>query len=258
MKRLLLALLLLGAAMRAEAVDWTDIWYNFNQQGYGYNMVQSDAFIYVTFYVYDANGAPTWYGAGLNWNNVDSYTGTVYKAKGTFFGAQWNPADWAATPVGNATFTPSAVNNYEGMFSYTITNVGSAAQAIERQTLTTIATGGAYVGGQSGEYTGCTDPASSFSYVDTFNLTLTHLANGSATFEFAYPSLSCTLAGTYEQHGQYYLISNATYTCSDGLSTTARMSDVKATALGIEGQFFAAAVGGGCAESARFSGVLAQ
>ncbi len=52
-KRLLLALLLLGAAIRAEAIDWTDIWYNISQQGYGYNLVQSGdhGFIYVTFYL---------------------------------------------------------------------------------------------------------------------------------------------------------------------------------------------------------------
>jgi len=258
MKRILLAFLLLGAALRAEAVDWTDIWYNFDQQGYGYNLVQSDSFIYATFYVYDPNGAPTWYGAGLRWDDVDSYSGKVYKANGTFFGAPWNPANFVVTEAGTATFKPSAINNYEGRFSYTITNVGSVTnQPIQRQSLEPIATGGSYVGGQSGEYTGCTDTAGNYSYIDRFDLEVTHLANGSATFAFAYVgNLTCTLAGTYEQHGQYYLIPTATYVCSDGLDTTAKMSEIKATALGIEGRLFAPSVGGGCAEGASFAAVL--
>lgn len=257
MKRLLLAFLLLGAALRAEAIDWTDIWFNSAQQGYGYNLVQSDEFIYVTFYVYDSNGQPIWYGAGLTWNGVDSYTGKVYKANGTFFGAPWNPANFVVAEVGTATFKPSAINNWQATFSYTITNVGAAAQSIERQTLTAIATGGSYVGGQSGEYTGCTAAVDNFSYVDRFDLAVTHLADGNATFAFSYSGgLTCTLAGTYEQHGQYYLIANAAYTCSDGLNTTASMREIKATALGIEGRLFAPSVGSGCSESARFAGVL--
>ncbi len=258
MKRLLLALLLLGSAIRAEAANWTDIWFNFFQQGYGYNIVQSDGFLYVTFYVYDEFGFPTWYAAGLNWDGVDSYTGTVYEATGTFFGAPWIPGNFVATAVGTATFKPSAVNNWQANFSYAITGVGSVAESIQRQTLTSIATGGYYVGGQNGAYTGCSNPNDSYTYTDTFDLTLTHLAGGNATFEFTYPSLSCTLAGTYEQHGQYYLISNAAYTCSDGLETTASMSEIKATSLGIEGRFYAADVGGGCAESATFAGVFVE
>jgi hypothetical protein len=260
MKRLLLALLLFGAAVRADATDWTDIWFNSAQPGYGYNLVQSDDFIYVTFYIYDSTGAPTWYGAGLYWDGVDSYAGAVYSSRGTFFGAPWNPASFVVTPVGTAAFKPSAINNYRGTFSYTITGVGQVTnQPIERQTLTAIATGGDYVGGQSGAYTGCNAPVDDYTYTDHFDLTVTHLANNSATFEFSYVGgLSCTLVGTYQQNGSYYVVPGATYTCSDGLATTANLSEVKATSLGIEGRLFAPSVGAGCAESARFAAVLAQ
>ena len=68
--------------------------------------------------------------------------------------------------------------------------------------------------------------------------------------------LTCTLAGTYVQHGQYYEIPSATYTCNDGLNTTASVSEIKPTSLGIEGHYSASNVGGGCAENANFSAVF--
>jgi len=259
MKRLVLAILLFTATLRAEAVDWTDIWYNFAQQGYGYNIVQSGDFLYVTFYVYDQSGKPTWYAAGLNWNGVDSYTGTVYAATGTFFGAPWDPLQFIVSAVGNATFKPSTTNNWQAMFNYNITGVGSVAESIERQPLTAIPTGGDYIGGQTGAYIGCTNPNDDYPYLDTFELTVTHMQNGHATFDFAYEgTLACTLDGNYEQHGQYYTINNASYTCSDGLSTTAQVTEIKATSLGIEGHIQAADVGGGCAEDAFFAGAWIQ
>ena len=86
-----------------------------------------------------------------------------------------------------------------------------------------------------------------------------HAANGSATFTITYSGgLTCTFAGTYQQNGQYYRIANASYTCSDGLDTTATMSEIKATSLGIEGRYFAPSVGDGCTENATFSAVLVQ
>jgi hypothetical protein len=260
MKRVLLAVLLLGAAVRAYAVDWTDIWNNPAQPNYGYNLVQSDNFIFVTFYVYGPSGAPIWLVAGLTLDAAGNYTGNLYAANGTFFGAPWNAAAYADRQVGTALFQPSAANNYQGTISYTSTDaqvgVGSSTVAIERQTLTAIPTGGDYVGGQTGAYTGCTAEAHNFGYTDKFDLTVTHLAGGGATFVFSYISgLTCTLAGTYVQHGQYYDIPSASYECNDGLSTTAAMSEIKPTSLGIEGRYAAPNAGGGCAENANFAAV---
>lgn len=259
MKRVLLAVLLLGAAIRAEAIDWTDIWFNSLQPGYGYNLVQSDSFMFITFFIFDAAGAPVWYSAETRWDGTDSYKGPVYKSTGTFFGAPWVPANSKADEVGTATFKPSAANNYQGTLSYTVTGVGSAVHTLERQRLTSIATGGSYVGGQSGAYDGCTAAAANGPYIDRFDLTVTHLVDGSATLSFVYANnLACTLAGKYEQHGQYYLIRDAAYKCSDGLDTTAQVTEIKATALGYEGRYVAPNVGGACAERATFAAVLVQ
>jgi len=261
-KQLSLAVLLVGAAMRAAAADFTDIWYNPLQPGYGYNIVQSDdggghPFIFVTFFIFDSNNNPTWYTAELTWNGVDAFTGGVYKSRGTFFGSPWKPAENSIAAVGNATFRPSASNNYQGLFAYTVTGVGSASHSLARQTLTVNATGGSYTGSQAGTYSGCTAAAQNSSYTDFHSLVITHNPSGNVTYAFTYKSgVSCTLAGTYEQHGRYYLIPNAAYTCSDGLATTATVKEIKVTVYGIEGFISAPAVGGGCTENAAFTGVL--
>ena len=75
-------------------------------------------------------------------------------------------------------------------------------------------------------------------------------------FSFRNGALTCTLAGTIVQHGSLQSIDNATYQCSDGLNTHASVYNLRATPLGIEGQFTAPAVGGDCREDARFSGTL--
>jgi hypothetical protein len=87
---------------------------------------------------------------------------------------------------------------------------------------------------------------------------VTHLTDGSITFAFVYPdymNYTCTFSGTLVQLGQLYSVAAATYQCNDGRNTTAAMTEIKATAQGIEGRF-SASYGGTCREDAQFSGVL--
>jgi hypothetical protein len=257
MKRVLVALLMLFGACRAQAVDLTDIWFNSSQAGYGFNVVQSDNTLFITFFIYGPNGAPTWYVATVRWNGT-AYTGDLLATTGTFFGAPWNGYDYDV--AGTATFTPSSTNNYQATLSYTVPGVGASTVPLERQTLTTIAAGGNYSGGQPGSYSGCNTAANNGGYLDRYDLTVTHSAGpGVMTFEFNYVSgLTCTLSGTYTQNGQYYRIPNASYKCSDGVDTTAQMSEIKATSLGLEGRFTSSGVGDNCVESAIFGGALIQ
>ena len=80
--------------------------------------------------------------------------------------------------------------------------------------------------------------------------------NMAFTYSGPNPPTTCTIAGTMIQNGSIYRIANATYQCSNGLNTNASVSDLRATPLGIEGQFTAPSVGGGCRETARFSATL--
>jgi hypothetical protein len=256
LKRILLAMLLLSAALGAHAADYSDAWWTPPESGWGLFLVQNDNFIFATFYVYGPNNQPIWYTGQLTSNGTGSYTGGLYVTTGTYLGTvPYDPAQFGITQVGTATFTPTAADT--GVLSY---NVGSVTvtKNIERFTFTGIALGAPYVGGQSGAYASCADSSGNGSYLDKYTLSIAHSA-GVATFTFNYDlaGATCTMSGTLEQRGQLYRIPSATYQCTGGLtySTTASMYEIKATALGIEGRF-AANLSGGCQENAQFSAVL--
>ena len=62
MKRLLpaaLAFVLLFLPLAGKAADYTDIWYLPAESGWGVNMVQSDNFIFATFFIYGPGTPPS-------------------------------------------------------------------------------------------------------------------------------------------------------------------------------------------------------
>lgn len=258
LRRILISLLLFAAAARADAGYYTDIWYNASEPGWGVNLVQSDTFIFVTFFIYGKDGAPTWYVATLDWDGMQAYKGDVYATRGTFFGSPWISGNSTEATVGTATFTPSTGNAYQGTLAYTVTGVGAASHVIERQTLTRIPLAGLYLGGESGSYSGCDSAGDNGAYAGSYELTVTEGSSGKVTFAFDYGDLLCTLSGTLRQNGLLYSVPNASYKCNGDpvLDTTATLSEIKLTAQGIEGRLAAPSIGAGCRESNRFAAVL--
>jgi hypothetical protein len=237
------------------AADYTDIWFTPAESGWGVNLVQSNAFIYATFFIYGVDGKPTWLTATLSYNGSTAYSGAVYSYTGTYYASPWDPAKFSEQLVGTASFQPSATNGAQGTLTYTVVGVPPVTKLIQRQTLTTANLSGNYYGGESGAYSGCTNSADNLLFTDSFPLTATQTAS-TLSLVFAYEGLNatCTLAGGLAQNGLLYSVPAATYTCTDGLSTSAAISDIKQTAQGIEGKF-TAPVPGGCLETTRFSAV---
>ena len=261
--RILFCLSLLVAAVPASAkVDWTDIWYDPAESGWGVNLVQSDTFMFATFFIYGTNGLPTWYTAQMRWDQSRlAFTGPLYTTTGTGFQFQWQPGNFSATQVGTATFTPTQGGisvSYRGTLVYSIPANGiTVTKSIQRQTLTAIDLSGILTGGQYGEYYDCAASADNQTYTDAFDLDVTQTGT-SINMVFTYTSgLSCTLAGTLEQYGSLHRVNNASYRCSDGLNTTATVYDLKSGSLGVEGRIFAPAVALGCKEAAKFASVYA-
>ena len=245
-------------ACAAHAADYTDIWYTPSESGWGVNIIQSDAFMFATFFIYGADNKPTWYTAQLSLDAQGNYSGGLYATTGTYFAKPWSPADSTpAAQVGSAQFRPGT-NTYQATLAYAVDGVGAVVQAIERQTLTVIPLGGTYVGGLAAVQSGC---GNAQSYKNTYDLDVAQTPSGTATLQFAFisPVYACSLSGTLVQRGGQYTITGAEYKCFQGgatvLSTSANLSEVKATAQGIEGRWVAD-VGGGCTESAFFSAAL--
>jgi len=257
-KRLLpsiFCLAILAVPLRAAATDYTDIWYIPEESGWGVNLIQAEDVLFVTFFIYGPNNQPTWYVAIISRDGNGNFAGNLYSAVGPYFGGPWNPAAYAATLAGTASFVPAGP--YTGTLTYSLINGPTVAKSIQRQTLKTILLGAQYVGGQTGTYASCSDSSLNGSYKDTYNLSVTHSGNA-ATFVFTYASgATCTMAGTLVQYGQLYRIVPASYSCTGSLmfDASANMEEIKATAQGIEGRFIAG-LGGGCTEAAQFSAVL--
>jgi hypothetical protein len=253
LKRFFLTLLLLVAAGRAAATDYTDIWYNPAENGWGVNVVQSDVSLFLTFFIYGADGKPTWFtGQQVTQDASGNFNGPLYATTGTYYMLPWAGASVAL--VGTVSFQP--LGPYTAKLIYTVTGIGTVTKVIQRQTLTTITVGGVYIGGQSGTYSSCSNGAMNGPYTDFFSLQVTQLVDGTVTFAFIYQAFNCTFSGTLVQQGQLYSVPGASYQCAGDPSFLANLTEVKATAQGIEGRFSAPSVGGNCREDAQFSAVL--
>jgi hypothetical protein len=251
---MLAALTMLLPLKPALAAEYTDLWITSGEE-WGVNFIQWDNIIYATFYIYGPDTKPIWYAAVMLRNAAGSFSGDLFYNQGTYFVLPWKESDKTDQVVGTATFTPSTTNNYQGNLFYSVSGAGSVSKSIQRLTVAAVPLAGNYYGGESGAYSGCTSSTDNITFVDSFPLTATQ-SPSMLTLVFAYEGLkaTCTLAGAPVQNGLLYSVPAATYACTDGLSTTAAISDIKQTAQGIEGKF-TAPVPGGCLETTRFSAV---
>ncbi len=145
MTRTALASLLLVAALPAAAqqavpaANFTDMWFNPNESGWGINFTQHAATnkAFVVWYTYDPREAevstaettdfkPLWVVLpDSNWITPTTMTGTVYVTNGTPFAQPWNTANNGVQSVGTFTFSFSDANN--GTFTYNISPPGGLA-----------------------------------------------------------------------------------------------------------------------------------
>ena len=254
LKRLCVVLLFAGFTLPALATtDYSDMWFIPAESGWGVNLTQNENVIFITFFVYGPDNQPKWYVAITARDASGNYTGSLFSTVGPYFGLPWNPAAYAPTLAGTATFAP--VNPYQGSLTYTLLGGPTVNKSIERQTLVTINLAGNYTGGQAGAYAGSSCGISG-PYKDNFDLQVSQ-SSSNLILTFSYVGLgeSCTLSGALVQNGQLYSVPSASYQCDDGLNTSASLSEIKKTSLGIEGKYAASNVGGGCREDAGFSAV---
>jgi len=183
LRRLVLAVLLLTAAFSARAIEYTDVYYNPAESGWGFFLVQSDTVQFLAFFIYGPDGKPTWYTAQLTDDGTGTYTGPVYATTGTYFALPWNPAQLTVNPVGTATFQP--IDIYHATLTYTVNRVGTVMKTVQRQTLTPYVLSGHYSGSLTGSVTGCVNPAKNVPSLNyRFNLVVAQVADQSATLSF--------------------------------------------------------------------------
>jgi hypothetical protein len=260
LKRLVLIAMLALAAARAEAFEYTDVYYTPSEPGWGVFLVQSDTFQFLAFFIYGPDGKPTWYTAELTNDGTGTYSGTLYAITGTYFASPWQGYNYNS--AGTASFRPTDI--FHATLTYTVNGVGTVTKAVQRQTLTPYVLSGNYSGSMSGSISGCTDLTSNDpAFRGRYHLDVTQVGDASATLVFTFVDTNhngivCTGSGPLTHLGRLYQMAG-TLACTgpgqDGVPRPLTIDSFHPTGQGIEGKVTASAAGA-CSASLHFSAVL--
>jgi hypothetical protein len=105
-----------GSAAPNWGTDWTDIWFNPNESGWGLSVTQHGNNIFGVWFTYSSHGLPTWY----------AISGGTFSSSGEFSGAMYHVS--GPTPFGSTPFDSSQVHATQvGTASISFSNAGAAA-----------------------------------------------------------------------------------------------------------------------------------
>lgn len=240
------------AAMRTT--DFSDLWWNPDESGWGANIAQQNDTMFVTLFVYNANGVPTWYVASaVTWTGASTstpaFTGALFQTAGPYFGnGNFNPNNVTVTPVGTLSFAASGAN--AATLSYSVNGV-AVTKAVQRQTFRASDINGTFLGASAGTWSGCGGGRDGFlEERATYSFTL---ANSNVQFREDGPGFTCIYTGTYTPTGRLGTMAGGGQ-CSDGSNQTFTASEVDVSAQGITMRFTVNAAGS-CKFTGRLGGV---
>ncbi len=109
----------LASGTTPPAIDYTDLWWNTNESGWGLSISQQFGIVFAAWYTYDDAGKPVWYVAPRCELSGTACTSDFYRVSGgTAITAAWNAADKVAVKAG--TMTLSFTDAVNGTMRYTI------------------------------------------------------------------------------------------------------------------------------------------
>ncbi len=111
--------------------DYTDMWWNPAESGWGVALTQHEDRLFATWYAYDGNGRPVWLTmSGGTWTSPTRFTGDLIMTAGPDPKGDFDPSRVSRTRVGAATFDFSALDR--GTLTWSV-NGASATRPISRQ-----------------------------------------------------------------------------------------------------------------------------
>jgi lysyl endopeptidase len=107
----------------APAFDYSDMWWNPDENGWGLNLIQHPSHvIFGVWYTYESDGTPVWYFMPSgSWTSSNRFTGPLYVTSGPPSPGAFDTSRVDTRQVGTGTLTFSGANN--GTFSYSIDGV---------------------------------------------------------------------------------------------------------------------------------------
>ena len=237
------AALALGFSLPASAVtngtDFTDLWWNSAEPGWGLNVIHQNGVIFATLFIYDQAGVPHFYSASETRGSGNAFSGPLYETHGTYFAVNpYNAGQYGATAVGSISLAFSTANS--GSLNYSVNGV-NVSKAITRFTFAQDTLAGNYLGGMTANST-CSGQNQLTLIFDTMSV----VQNGNAItmtvnfFNGAGVQSRCVFSGSYTPMGRQGNISGS-YSCtfgsSQGNTGSFAVANIEASQNGWNGRF---------------------
>ncbi len=239
-----------ASASTFGSVDFTDLWWNPAESGWGVNVIQQGDTLFATLFVYGADNSARWYvGSALRSSGGGSFSGTLYQTTGPYFGTSFNPGAVGLTTVGSMTFNFGSDSS--GSLNYDVSGV-AVSKSIVRQSFASNNLSGNYLGGLIG-----TNCSSAPQGILIFNeLAVSHSGSSlTMTVDFftaGGTAARCTFSGGYSPSGRIGSASGS-YSCTTGNSGSWSMGNIDAGPNGFSATF--SGQDQFCSYNGRFGGV---
>ena len=120
----------------ARAQNYSDIWWNPNEPGWGVTIADHETQLFAVWYDYDTDGSGLWFviPGGIFTSNRRFFTGDVYRTTGPSYAVAFDPSAVTSTKAGSASFdfAPPGATAGSATFTWTIGSVTHTRQ-IQRQ-----------------------------------------------------------------------------------------------------------------------------
>jgi hypothetical protein len=216
-------------------VNFSDLWWNPAEAGWGATIAQQADVMFIAFFVYGDARQPTWVTATLSRQGTLAdgsvvFEGDLYQTSGPSFDGPFDPSSVVYRKAGTATFR--SATGTTATLTYSV-NGTVVTKAIERQTLRNDNLSGSYIGGNSDVTSDCLVPSNDgFVSEESGAYSITH-AGSLVTLS----SPRCTYVGTYHQDGQSGRV-DGTYTCDAGAAAgTMTFFDLRTEQQGVLGRY---------------------
>ena len=111
------------------AYDFTDLWWNPNESGWGMSIHVKRNVFFAAWFVYDSVGKPTWYTLQLGrWEAPNTYSGLIFATRAAPNSGVGPMASLAVTQVGSGTLTFNASD--QAVFSYVVDGVKNSKNIV--------------------------------------------------------------------------------------------------------------------------------
>lgn len=234
----------------SASTDWSDIWWNPAESGWGMQLVQEGGTVFATVFVYGADSRPTWFIGVLTLSGGNVLSGPVFATTGPYFGGDFNPAATTSRQAGTMTFVASSIAT--ARLTYTVDGI-TVTKDVQRQVVSIDNYNGSYVVVLNLTVSGCSDPAQNGAFTGAFAMSVAQTAsNMSMVWDFG--NGVCTYSGTYAQMGKFGRFSGP-YACNDGDAGTMSFFEMTNRVGMLSGRLSGQSTALGCVLTGRFNGL---